>query len=283
MLSALHTIRYYPFALDDPIFAQYPAMKLGHIESAEHFARLLSPAIRRWMMEAPSGDRDWVLTSPPIWGLPCGANLVCRAIHEILVDTLPDGFVVTLDKLEVHGTRIQIGSQIDFARYNDYSKQDLKTRQDFHLESNDGDATQDLSAFEGRRAIFVNDINVTGTQLGSIEKLLLGAGANSLDCFLILNVDRHIGRRYPQLESEINLSRISSLAVFTIYLRDSEFQCTGKLISRLLSYDAETLAGIFAALGRAKRKLLHRAIVEEDLYGGAFFREKLEIVEHAAA
>jgi len=283
LLSALHTIRDYPFALSDPVFVHYPAMKLGHIESVEHFAGLLSPAIRRWMMEAPPGQRDWVLTSPPIWGLPCGANLVCRAIHAILVDTLPDGFVVTLDKLEVHGSRTQIGSQTDFARYNDYSKQDLKSRQDFHLESDDGDATQDLSAFEGRRAIFVNDINVTGTQLGSIEKLLLGAGANSLDCFLILNVDRHIGRRYPQLESEINLSRISSLEEFTIYLRDSDFRCTGKLISRLLSYDAESLAGIFAALGRAKRKLLRRAIFEEDLYGGAFFREKLEIVEHAAA
>ncbi len=165
MLSALHTIRDYPFALNDPIFAHYPAMKLGHIESADHFAELLAPMVRHWMVEAPSADRDWVLTSPPLWGLPCGANLVCCAIYEILVNTLPHEFVLTLDTLEVRGSRTPIGSQTDFERYNDYSKQDLKARQDFHLESDDDGTTQDLTAFEGRRAIFVNDINVTGTQL----------------------------------------------------------------------------------------------------------------------
>jgi hypothetical protein len=282
LLSALHTIRDYPFVLTDPIFAHYPAMKLGHSKSVGHFAELLAPMIRHWMVEAPRADRDWVLTSPPLWGLPCGANLVCRAVYEILVNTLPRDVAVTLDTLEVHGTRTPIGSQSDFERYNDYSKQDLKTRQNFHLESDDDDTTQDLATFQGRRTVFVNDINVTGTQLDSIEKLLHGAGVKSLDCFLILNVDGRIGRRFPQLESEINMSRIFSLEEFTSFLRDFEFRCTGKLISRLLSYDAESLAGIFAALDRRKRMLLHRAILEEGLYGGAFFSEKTKVVEHAA-
>ncbi len=116
----------------------------------------------------------------------------------------------------------------------------------------------------------------------SIEKLLRGAGVKSLDCFLILNVDGRIGRRFPQLESEINMSRISSLEEFTSYLRVSEFRCTGKLISRLLSYDAESLAGIFAKLDQEKRALLHRAILEEGLYSGAFFEEKTKIAELAA-
>src|SRR5271170_6864905 len=79
LLSALHTIQDYPFALNDPIFAQYPAMKLGHSESVDCFARLLAPMIRQWMVHTPPADRDWVLTSPPLQGLPCGANLVCRA------------------------------------------------------------------------------------------------------------------------------------------------------------------------------------------------------------
>jgi hypothetical protein len=281
LLSALYTIRDYPFALSDPIFAHYPAMKLGHSKSVGHFAELLAPSIRQWIVRASPTDRDWVLTSPPLWGLPCGANLVCRAIYEILVNTLPLEFALTLDKLEVRGARTPIGSQTDFERYNDYSKQDLKTRQNFHLESDDDDTTQDLSVFAGRRAIFVNDINVTGTQLDSIEKLLQGAGVKSLDCFLIVNVDRHVGRRYPQLESEINMSRIANLDEFTAFLRDSEFRCTGKLISRLLSYDAESLKSIFAMLDRQKRVLLHRAILEEDLYGGTFFREKVDLVERA--
>lgn len=281
MLSALHTIREYPFALNDPIFAHYPAMKLGHLESVEHYAELIAPMIRQRLVQSLPTDRDWVLTSPPLWGLPCGANLVCRAIYESLVNALPYDIALTLDKLEVHGKRTPIGSQTAFERYNDYSKQDVKARQDFHLESDDHETTQDLSAFEGRRAIFVNDINVTGTQLDSIEKLLHGAGVKDLDYYLILNVDRHIGHRYPQLESEINMSRISHIEEFTTFLRDSEFRCTGKLISRLLSYDAESLVGILAALDRKKLALLHRAILEEDLYGGPFFREKLDVVERA--
>ena len=43
----------------------------------------------------------------------------------------------------------------------------------------------------------------------------------------------------------------------------------------------KSLAGIFAELNRPKRELLHRAILKEDLYGGAFFREKLDVVERA--
>jgi len=284
LLSALYTIGTYPIDLGptgEPIFAHYPAMKLGHIESVDRFAELLAPPILQRMVQAGPADRDWVLTSPPLWGLPCGANLVCRAVYKILVDALPREFALTFDKLEVCGARTPIGSQSEFEGYNDYSKQDLKTRQDFHLKEDD-DATQDLAAFEGRRAVFVNDINVTGTQLASIEKLLHQAGVKSLDCFLILNVDPRIGRRFPQLENEINTSRIYSLEEFTSFLRDSDFRCTGKLISRLLSYDSESLAGIFAALGRQKRVLLHRAILEEDLYGGTFFAEKLHVVQRAA-
>jgi hypothetical protein len=282
VLSALHTIHDYPFDLSESIFARYPAMKLGDGGSVDHYAGLLAPIIRQRIVEALPADCEWVLTSPPLQGLPCGANLVCRAVYEILADTLPQDVSLRLDRLNVQGARTPLGSQTDFERFNDYSKQDLKTRQDYRLEGEDG-ALYDLAGFAGRRAVFVNDINVTGTQLDSIEKLLRRAGVRSLDCFLILNVDRHVGRRFPQLENEVNTSKISSLAEFTSFLRNSEYRCTGKLISRLLSYDAESLEGIFAALDCEKRLLLRRAILEEGIYGGAFFGEKISVVDHAVA
>ena len=280
MLSALHTISTYPFDLKDPVFSHYPAMKFGHRQSICHFAELLTPMALHWIAQAPSEDRSWVLTSPPLQGLPCGANLVCRAMRDILAKSLPDGLAPRLDTLDVQGSRTPIGNKADFERYNEYSKQDLKTRQDFHLEGNES-ATYDLAGFAGRRAIFVNDINVTGTQLGSIESLLRGAGVRSLNCLLIVNVDRRIGCEFPQLENEINTSRFAGLEEFTFFLRDCEFRCTGKLISRLMSYDMKQLVAIFGALGHAKREILHRAILEEGLYGGAFFRDKMCIVERA--
>jgi hypothetical protein len=280
VLSALHTISTYPFDPDVPVIAQYAPMKLGHRRSVDHFAGLLAAMARKAIVDAPPNEQGWVLTSPPLQGLPCGANLVCRAICRILAKALPRDMALRLDTLEVHGSRKPIDSEADFKGYNDYSKHDLKTRQRFHL-ARDERATYDLANFAGRRAIFVNDINVTGTQLASITKLLNGAGVERLDVLLIVNVDRSIGRAFPQLESEINASSIADLQEFMAFLRDCEFEATGKLISRLLSHDPHELAAIFDALRPCRRQMLHRAILQEGLYGGRLFKEKMQVVERA--
>jgi hypothetical protein len=280
VLSALHTISAYPFDPGAPVFAHYPAMKFGHRRSVDHFAELLAPMALKAIVDAPLKDRGWVLTSPPLQGLPSGANLVCRAIWGILAGSLPDGLVPRLDTLDVQGRRKPIDNAADFERYNEYSKQDLKTRQHFRLAS-DERATCDLSSFEGRRTVFVNDINVTGTHLDSITKLLHGAGVESLDVLLIVNVDRPIGCAFPQLENEINTSKIADLPKFTAFLRDCEFDATGKLVSRLMSYDPDKLAAIFEALRPPKRQMLHRAILQEGLYGGLLFKDRIQVVERA--
>ena len=279
MLSALHTISTYPFDPGAPVLKHYPAMKLGHRQSVDHFAGLLAAMASKAIGNPPLQDQGWVLTSPPLHGLPSGANLLCRAIRGILARSLPDGLAPRLETLDVQGRRKPIESQADFERYNEYSKQDLKTRQHFRL-AGEGSATCDLANFEGRRAIFVNDINVTGTHLASITKLLHGAGVKSLDFLLIVNVDQPIGCKFPHLENEINNSKIADLPEFTAFLRDCEFEATGKLISRLMSYDPDRLAAIFEALRPPRRQMLHRAILEEGLYGGALFKAKMRVVQH---
>jgi hypothetical protein len=60
-----------------------------------------------------------------------------------------------------------------------------------------------------------------------------------------VNVDPKIGCAFPQLENEINTSRIIDLAEFTAFLRDCEFEPTGKLISRLMSHDPHESGAIF--------------------------------------
>jgi hypothetical protein len=280
MLSALHTISTYPFDLGSPIFAHYPAMKFGHFQSVNYFADLLAPMALKALADVPEKDQGWVLTSPPLQGLPCGANLVCRAICGQLAKALPDGHAPRLDSMDVRGPRIPFRNLADFEGYNDYSKYDLKKRQQFRL-ARDERAIYDLANFEGRRAIFVNDIDVTGTQLATITKLLQSAGIKSLDMLLIVNVDRKIGCAFPQLENEINTSRITDLAEFTAFLRNCEFEPTGKLISRLMSHDPHEFGAIFEALRPPKRQMLHRAILQEGLYGGPLFKEKIEVVERA--
>jgi hypothetical protein len=112
---------------------------------------------------------------------------------------------------------------------------------------------------------------------------LQGAGVKSLDILLIVNVDPKIGCAFPQLENEINTSRIIDLAEFAAFLRDCEFEPTGKLISRLMSHNLHDLEAIFEALRPVKRQMLRRAILQEGLYGGPFFKEEIEIVERAVS
>jgi hypothetical protein len=278
MLSALHMIKTYPFDLEAPIFSHYPAMKFGHLDSVNYFAELLAPMALEAIADVPAKDAGWVLTSPPLQGLPCGANLVCRAICSRLAKALPNGRAPRLDPMAVLGRRMPISNPADFEGYNEYSRHDLKQRRQFHLARHER-ATYDLANFEGRHAVFVNDINVTGTQLATIRKLLQSAGVRSLDVLLIVNVDRAIGCAFPQLEYEINTSRFADLAEFIAFLRDGEFEPTGKLISRLMSHDLHAFAAIFEALRPPKRQMLHRAILQEGLYAGPLFKEKIEVAE----
>jgi PRTase ComF-like len=280
MLSALHTIGTYPFDLGNPIFAHYTAMKFGHFESVSYFAELLTPMALEAFAAMPNKDQRRLLTSPPLQGLPCGANLVCRALCGRLAKALPDGQAPRLDSMDVRGARIPFRNAADFENYDNYSKYDMKQRRKFYLPRRER-ATYDLASFEGRHTVFVNDINVTGTQLATITKLLQRAGVKRLDVLLIVNVDPKIGCAFPQLENEINTSSITDLAELTVFLRDGEFEPTAKLIARLMSYDLHEFGAIFEALRPPQRQMLHRAILQEGLYGGPLFKEKIRTVERA--
>ena len=129
--------------------------------------------------------------------------------------------------------------------------------------------------------IFVNDISVTGTQMNWVKRFLRASSPRELHWLLILNVDRRIGCRFPHLESEINNSKLREREEFISFLRESDLRHTGKLIARVLSYDAEDLYGIVRCLDRGGRRALRRAIRAEGVYGTAFFREKMRLVDRA--
>ena len=182
MLSALHTISTYPFELENPIFAHYPMTKFGHVQSVNYFAELLTPMALHAIARVPEEDQGWVLTSSPTQGLPNGANLVCRAIFGQLAKALPDRQAPRLGSMEIQGPRLALRKSADMKLHNDYSRYDLKQRQQFHWALDDA-AIYDLTDFAGCRAVFVNDINVTGTQLASVTKLLQNAGWRASTCF----------------------------------------------------------------------------------------------------
>src|ERR1700710_2914358 len=181
-------------------------MKFGDRAAVNHFAALLAePAAA---LIAQSRVRDWTLTAPVLGGLPCGADLVCQALYENLRGRLPAGAGLRLEIPHLPWSRAPLESEGEFERYNEYSKLDLKTRRDIQASASSLDPLYDTPAFRGRGVLFVNDINVTGTQLQTVERALGPARPAMLRTLLILDVAHGIGCRFPQLESEINNSKL---------------------------------------------------------------------------
>jgi hypothetical protein len=281
MLSALHTISSYPPDLADPVFAHYPAMKFGHRQSVDRFADMLVPLAVRMVTQSQPPVREWVLTSPSLRGLPCGANLVCRALHPRLCRALPDGFTLDFEAAAHVGPWPQIQDAAEFEQYGEYSKQSVEVRRAIRL-GIDRNIAFDAEKIRGRGVIYFNDINVTGAQMERTKAVYAPAQPEALHWLLIVNVEAGIGRRFPHVENEINRSGLAELDAFVSFLQTADLQYTGKLVSRLLAYDAATLERIFRSLDPFRRRGLRQAILDEDRYGSAFFEEKLQVVDRAA-
>ena len=268
MLSALHTIKCYPPDLSHPVFAHYPAMKFGERRSVEHFAALLTPLAQRLIAQARG--RACVLASPPVGGLPSGANLLCEGLQAKLggIEVLPLRLADLPEPYE---------SDAEFQAYGDYAKLDHKTRRQCQFK--DEQIAFDGERIRGRDVIFVNDINVTGSQMRRMREVLSRARPHRIHWLLILNVAGRIGRRFPQLESEINHSRFTGQDELISFLRRSELCYTSKFVARLLSFGTASLERIFRSIDVATRRGIARAIAAEGSYSGETFREKIALAE----
>lgn len=263
MLSALHTIERYPPDMSHPVFARYPAMKFGETRALDHYALLLAPLADRTI--ATARDAQWVLTSPPVRGLPSAANLLCERLHLLLYGTRLEWLRLTA------GT--QFRSAGEFEHYGDYARLDYRTRRDAQYDA--ADVAFDRAALRGRDVIFVNDINVTGSQLRWIEEVLETARPRAIHWLLVLNTAPRIGRRFPQLEDEINRCRFAGTDGLAGFLRAARFHCTTKLVARLLGQGADGLRHVLAAVDRNTRRKLVRAMFADGGYAEEFLRARL--------
>ena len=258
MRRALHTIDRYPLDLRHPVFVHYPAMKFGERGAVEHFARLLEPVAR--------GLGCDILTAPPVLRLPSGANLVCEALARRLG--------MEMEALRLAEEPGAFESEAEFAQMGDYARLDYRARQ----AEPDEDVTFDADKFRDKEVIFVNDINVTGSQQERMIRLLAPARPRAVHWVLILDVVPDIGRCFPHLESEINHSRFADQDELIAFLRNADLTYTGKFVARLLSYGIESWARICRSLDRAKRRAIREAILAEGAYPDAVFGEKLALL-----
>jgi hypothetical protein len=87
-VSALHTIAGLPLDRRFPLFQHYPGMKLGVRECVRFYADLLVP-LAAGIIAGQADDTEWVVTAPPFYAIPAGANLMAAEVFRALDERFP--------------------------------------------------------------------------------------------------------------------------------------------------------------------------------------------------
>lgn len=271
VLRALHTITSYPPDLSHPVFAHYPAMKYGDGPAIKHYAMLLAPLAHKLIAETRDGE--WVLISPPVRNLPSGANLLCEELLRILRQSLGVDAKIALEPLRLVDKGLSFQTDADFRTFGDYAKLDYRTRLKAQYGVDEVDFAR--TALRGRNVIFVNDINITGSQLRWIRSVLGSAKPRGTHVLLIVDTVARVGRQFPHLESEINGSRLSEQRELVSFLQNADLRYTGKLVARLLALGNAGLDQVLRSIDHAKRYAIVRAMFMDGSYADDFLKNKL--------
>lgn len=257
---ALHTIRSLPLDADFPLFRHYPAMKMGVRESVAFYARLLVPLAEEIIASEPE-TVEWVITAPPLYVIPSGANLVAWEVHRILAGRMPRIRMVDLRYTDANPLT---GATAEYSRAGIDER--IRNRQGLH----EGKCAPrpDPADFEGRAVLFVNDINVTGTQQHFVQRTLEPLRPASLHWLYIVQVAPELGRSNPEVEYALNHLRHRSFEEFAEIVTSADIDFTTRCISRLLDYPLETLEPLLRALDEPRRKRLGQLMADEGAYRG---------------
>ncbi|MFN0213871.1 MAG: phosphoribosyltransferase family protein [Saprospiraceae bacterium] len=272
-IHSIHQITSYPLDLSGVIYQEYPFLKLGVVSSVQHYAEILMPVVEEIMAANPQYT-SWVLTSPPRHRLPAAANLLCWAVYEGLKNKSKIAAPISL--LDLHNQReekLSLKNAQDFNNYNDYSKYSwedrlkLKRKHNFVIKEED---------FIGQGIVFINDINVTGAGQEYIRQIFSTVYPYEVNWVYILDCDPSVGRKEPQLESEINNFKILTIQDFATVLALDDISFTTKCISKLFSYNTGEIEQILSLLNEKQKTKLWSAVVAEELYDTDFFKDKME-------
>jgi hypothetical protein len=247
---ALYTIASLPLDPRLSLLRHYPAMKLGVRESVGLFARWLAPVAEK-ITSSRSDGADWVVSAPPFYTLPAGANLLAWEVCRIL------------------GLRsVDLRYTLPFPRnVHDYSKSGVEDRIRNRRELHEGEwaPRPDDADFRDRAVLFINDINVTGTQQHFVERTLEPVGPASIDWLYIFQVDPHLGRSKPEIEYELNHLDLATFEDFAEIVAHADIDYTSRFVDRLLRYSAAEQETLFLSLDEERRNRLHQMIAREGL------------------
>lgn len=267
--STYHVIKAindWPQDLGDPLFATYPAMKLGQKAAVDFYADQLTATVEQIMARSPALS-DWVLMVPPVYHLPAGASLMARAMAD---------HIAGVEVVEPQLTRAIAGNGYAMAGLS--VRADNRRRQDEAL-----DRPLLTRQMGGRPVIVINDINVTGTQEAFLAQLLVDVGAVARHWNYVFTVDRDLGARYPQLEHELNVSCLQSLDDFRDLLAMADTVPTARCMERLFDLPTADFSALTSGLTAARCAELRSLAIGEGRYDCNMVADKLEILKNREA
>ena len=256
---SLITIDALPFDPDIPLLRPYPAMKLGVREAVRHYGSLLAPLAETII--AGDDKAEWVITGPPLYVLPAGANLmgwdVARRIGVRAVDLR---YVLPYAPVSAHAySRSTVADRVQNRRM---------------LHEGEGAPRPEEKDFRDRAVIFLNDINVTGTQELFVRRTLETVHPRSIHWLYIVEVERELGRAHPEIEYQVNHASLATFEDFASVLASADLDYTSRCISRLFGYSFDELEPLLRSLDEERRKTLYRLIVDEGSYADEKYAAK---------
>jgi hypothetical protein len=130
--------------------------------------------------------------------------------------------------------------------------------------------------FCNRGIVFINDINVTGASQDYISHVFAAIYPGKINWLYIIDCDKTVGRKDPQLENEINNANIKTVADFGAILSRDDIRHTAKCISKIFSYSIAELEQLTAMLDDEQKLRIWNAVQEENLYQSVVFNDKTE-------
>jgi len=279
--SVLQTITSPTLDPVDPLFQQYPSMKLGVRESVRFYANLLVPLAERIIAGEPEVT-EWVITAPPLYVVPAGANLLAHEMFPVLRERVPRSRALRLVDLRYALPMAQNNAHL---LGEDYSSSDIaaRIRNRHRLHEGEGAPRPDPADFAGRAVLFINDINVTGTQQLYVQRTLDSVHPASIHWMYIFQVDPDLGRSYPGIEYALNFLNLGTFEEFAEVVARADVDYTSRCVSRLFSYPIEALEPLFHSLDRARRERLFDLATREGVYTETADLAKLALLRESSS
>jgi hypothetical protein len=274
---ALHTITSPSLDPDFPLFRHYPALKLGVRESVHFYASFLIPLAAKIVASQPE-TKNWVVTAPPLYVTPSAANLLAWEITRALPELVSPQ--VSLRGVDLHYSLPDPQNALEVRRDGEYSSSPVEARIRNRQRLHEGKwaPRPDPDDFRDRAVLFINDINVTGTQQRYVRKTLEAVHPASIQWIYIIQVEPELGRSHPEIERTLNRLNLERFEEFAAVFSGEDIDDTARSIARLFEYPLDQFGVLVHSLDDSRRSRLYRLIREEGSFAGDEDKVKMALL-----